>query len=166
MNNKIFIISLRFLILLLAQVLVFNYFRLFGFIPCVYLIFIFLYPTSNNRLLYLFVSFLLGLFVDMISDTGGVHAAASVFIAYARPVVLKFSFGVLYENHAIKFSSVDKSAMLIYISILTILHHLILYTLDTFNLSLIFTILKQILFAGLFTIVLNFLFIVLFSRKK
>lgn len=167
MSSKIIIIALRFVILLLFQVLVFDYINLFGYLnPCVYLIFIYLYPVQNNRLLFLFVSFLLGLFIDMISGTGGVHAAASVFAAYSRPVVLKFSFGVLYENQTVKFSNVDRRAMFIYITILTVFHHAILYALDAFNLSLIFTILKQILFAGIFSIILNFIFITLLSRKK
>ena len=167
MNSSFLILTFRFLALFLAQVLVFDHINLFGFInPCIYLIYIYLYPAPSQRLTFLFTSFLLGLLVDMVSGTGGVHAAASVFVAYARPLVLKFSFGVLYDNHHIKFSSVNLNTLFIYISLLTFFHHIILYALDVFNIQLIFIILKQIFFAGFFSILLNFLIIMLLKRKK
>ena len=96
MNNAITINIARFIILILLQVLVLNNINFLGYInPYIYILFIILYPIKNNRLLFIFLSFLLGLTVDLFLDSGGVHAAACVTIAYIRPILLKFSFARL-----------------------------------------------------------------------
>ena len=51
----------------------------------------------------MFIAFLLGLSVDILTDAGGINAAACVTIAYIRPVILKFSFGSISDYQTIKF---------------------------------------------------------------
>jgi len=114
-------------------------------------------------MLFILLSFLLGLFVDMFLDSGGIHAAAAVTIAFIRPAALKFSFGALYDHQTIKFSSTDFGQRITYISILTIIHHFILFSLDFFNLSKILLILKNTLFSSIFTIILCLLITIIFS---
>jgi hypothetical protein len=99
-------------------------------------------------------------------DSGGVHAAASVFLAYARPIFLKTSFGMLYEHQSVKFSNTDLGSLITYVTLGTITHHLILFSLEVFNISSILLILKKTLFSSIFTIILCILIIVLFSRNK
>ena len=68
---------IRFFGLIVAQVLIFNHINFTGTInPYPYILFVLLYPVNNNRTLFIFLSFLLGLTVDMFSDSGGIHAAA------------------------------------------------------------------------------------------
>jgi hypothetical protein len=124
-----------------------------------------LFPIKNNRLLFLSLSFLLGLSIDLFSDSGGVHAAACVTIAYIRPVLLKFSFGMIYEHQTIKFSSTDFGQRLTYFSIIIFIHHIILFTLEIFNSSKIILILKKSLFSSIFTLILCLLITILFSKK-
>ena len=124
-----------------------------------------LFPIKNNRLLFLGLSFLLGLTVDLFSDSGGVHAAACVTIAYIRPVLLKFSFGMIYEHQTIKFSSTDFGQRITYYSIIIFIHHLILFSLEIFNSSKIILILKKSLFSSIFTLILCLLITILFSKK-
>lgn len=158
---------LRFIVLVLVQVILCNHINFLGYInPFIYIVFILLYPTDNNRVLFLLLAFLLGLSIDIFSDSGGVHAAASVFMAYMRPVALKYSFGMLYEHQMVKFSNLEFGSLLGYVSILTFSHHLILFTLEVFNISQILYLLKKTLFSGIFTIILCVLIILLFSRKK
>ena len=158
---------LRFIVLILAQVLVFNHINFLGVInPYPYILFIFIYPVKNNRTLFIFLSFMLGLFVDIFSNSGGVHAAASVSIAFMRPVLLKFCFGMLYEHQNIKFNHTDFSNRLLYFSILTVIHHFIMFSLEVFNVSNILMTLQKTLFSSIFTILLCFLFSVLFSSKQ
>ncbi|WP_151672270.1 rod shape-determining protein MreD [Patiriisocius marinus] len=165
-NNAIFINALRFLGLLLLQVLVLNNINFLGYInPYLYILFILIFPFTGNKSLLIGLSFLLGLSIDFFSDSGGVHAAASVFIAYLRPFLLKFSFGVSYEYNAIKLSKVTFSERLIYISLMVILHHLVLFSLEIFSVSRILLILKSTLFSGIFSIILILCSLVLFSRK-
>ncbi|WP_138433262.1 rod shape-determining protein MreD [Winogradskyella algicola] len=167
MNSALGVNSIRFVLLLLIQVVICSHINFLGYInPYIYIIFIFLFPIREDRLVLLLTSFLLGMFVDVFMDSGGVHAAASVFLAYARPVFLKTSFGMLYEHQSVKFSNTDLGSLITYVTLGTITHHLILFSLEVFNISSILLILKKTLFSSIFTIILCILIIVLFSRNK
>jgi rod shape-determining protein MreD len=167
MNSVTFYSILRFVILVLVQGLVLNNINFLGYInPYPYLLFIALYPINNNRTLFIFLSFLLGLSVDFFTDTGGIHAAACVTIAYIRPPILKFSFGTIYDNQTIKFNQIEVGNRMIYFSIIVTIHHLILFTLEVFNTSDIILILKKTLFSSIFTIILCTLISILFSPKR
>ena len=148
MNNSVFIHTFRFILLVLLQVVVFNNINFLGNInPYLYIVFIALFPVKNNRIIIIFLSFLLGLTVDIFSDTGGIHAAACVFIAYIRPLILKFSFGMIYEHQSIKFNAVEFGEKLTYLSILTVIHHFTLFYLEVFSASkIIFDPSKNVIF--------------------
>tara|TARA_R110002167_G_scaffold194981_2_gene397708 strand:- start:12174 stop:12491 length:318 start_codon:yes stop_codon:yes gene_type:complete len=103
--------------------------------------------------------------MDLFLDTGGIHAAACVSIAYIRPVVLKFCFGTVYEYQTIKFNTVDFISKLSYFTILTLIHHFILFSLEIFNISKIILVLQTTLFSSIFTIILSVLVTIIFSRK-
>lgn len=157
----------RFFILVLVQVLIFNHIDFMGYInPYIYVLFIILFPAKNNRTLFVFIAFLLGMCVDVFSDSGGVHAAASVTIAYIRPVFLKFFFGTVYDYQSIKFDQTDFSSRFTYFSTLIIIHHLLMFSLEIFNISKILLILQKTLFSGIFTIILCLILTILFSPKR
>ena len=131
MNSALYRNIMRFVLLAGLQVAILNNINFLGYInPYVYILFIMLFPIKNNRTLFIFVSFLLGLTIDIFSDSGGIHAAACVSIAYVRPVILKFSFGTVYEYQTIKFDTVEFSSKFIYIIIMTVIHHFILFSLE------------------------------------
>ena len=95
--NKITRNILTALLLIIAQTIIFNNINLFGYLnPFIYIIFIIYYPIKNDRIFFIFISFIIGLLIDVFSDTLGLHAAASVTIAYLRPFILKISFGMAY----------------------------------------------------------------------
>lgn len=166
MNSVVTTNIVRFLILVLVQILVLNHINFLGYInPYVYILFIILFPVKNSRTLFIFLSFLLGLTIDLFSDSGGIHAAACVTIAYMRPVILKFSFGMIYEHQTIKFSNVEFGANLTYIVMLTVIHHLILFALEVFSFSKIILTLQKTLFSSIFTIIICVLITIIFSRK-
>lgn len=167
MNNSTISHISRFILLVLVQVLILNHINFLGYInPYIYILFILLYPIKNHRLVFLLLSFLLGLIIDIFSDSGGVHAAACVSIAYLRPLVLKWSFGSAYEYNSVKFSTIDFGSKLMYISILTFAHHLILFLLEVFNFSEIILTLKKTLFSSIFTILLSTMVTIIFSKRS
>ncbi len=167
MNNSITINSIRFIVLILVQVLILNNINFMGYInPYIYILFIILYPIKNNRSLFIFLSFLLGLTVDMFSDSGGVHAAACVTIAFIRPAALKFTFGAMYDHQTVKFATAEFISNLTYVSILTIIHHFVLFSLEVFNTSEIILILQKTLFSSIFTIILCIFTIIIFGKRK
>ena len=166
MNNSVFIHTFRFILLVLLQVVVFNNINFLGNInPYLYIVFIALFPVKNNRIIIIFLSFLIGLSVDIFSDTGGIHAAACVLIAYIRPLILKFSFGMIYEHQSIKFNAVEFGEKLTYLSILTVIHHFTLFYLEAFSASKIIFVLQKTLFSSIFTILLIILMTIIFSKK-
>ncbi len=168
MQNKEWEINLiRFFVLLLLQALLFNHINFLGYInPYVYLIFILLFPFTGNQTLLIFLSFMLGLSIDVFSDSGGVHAAASVLISYLRPVFLKLSFGVSYLHNTVKISEARFNQIITYVVAMVFIHHLVLFTLEIFNPKHILLILKSTLFSGIFSTILIVSSFVLFSQKK
>ena len=166
-NSDIIINIVRFILLVFLQVLLLNNINLAGYInPYVYILFIVLYPLDGNKGLLIFLSFLLGLSIDIFEDSGGVHAAASAFIAYIRPVVLKYSFGVSYEYNSIKIKKADPMERLTYIASLVFMHHFVMFSLEIFSFKHILLLLKSTLFSGLFTIIVVVSTMILFNRQS
>lgn len=166
MNNSVFLHATRFVSLVFLQALIFNNISFLGYInPYIYIIFIALFPVKNNRLFIIFLSFFLGLAIDLFLDTGGIHAAACVFVAYIRPVLLKFSFGVIYEHQTIKFNTVEFGEKLTYLTLLTFIHHFVLFYLELFSASKIILVLQKTLFSTIFTILLILIITIIFSKK-
>ena len=167
MSSVVFWNTVRFIIAVLVQVLICNHIDFMGYInPMVYIYFILLFPFNSNRSLFLVLAFALGLTVDMFSDSGGANAAACVIIAYIRPFVLRFAFGISYEHQSIKLENTAFGQRIIYIVILTFIHHLFVFLLEIFNISSILLVLRNTLFFGIFTTIVITLSITLFSRKK
>ena len=76
MNSLLFSNIIRFTALVLLQVLICNQMNFLGSInPYIYILFILIYPVKNNSLSFIFISFVLGILIDVFMDTGGAHAA-------------------------------------------------------------------------------------------
>lgn len=167
MNSSIARNTLRFIVLILAQIAIFNNINFLGYInPYPYILFILLFPIGDNRALLIFLSFILGLTLDMFLNSGGMHAAACLIIAYFRPWILRSIFGVAYEYNAVKVSNTTSGERFLYVGILVFIHHFVLFLLESFNVSDILYILNKTLFSGIFTLTLSLLFISLFSVKR
>ena len=167
MNSLLFSNIIRFIALVLLQVLICNQMNFLGSInPYIYILFILIYPVKNNSLSFIFISFVLGILIDVFMDTGGAHAAASVTVAYMRPVFLKFSFGAAYEYQAIKFNDADLLPRVIYFTLLILIHHFILFILIIFDNSKAGMVVSNALSTGLFTLFLALTLTTLFSRKE
>jgi|SRR5690554_3545598 len=166
-SNSYFINILRFVLLILVQVLVFNKLNFFGYInPMVYILFLYWYPVKEKRSLFIVLSFLLGLMVDWFSDTMAIHAAATVTIAYLRPMLMRFCFGVNYEFQNFKLTNSTKAQQITFLALLIIIHHLIFFTLEIFSLENTLLILKKVFSISLATLILCLLLSSLFSVSK
>lgn len=167
MNSALLFNIVRFILLIAAQVVIFNNIDLFGFInPFPYILFILLYPVNSNRAGLLIASFLLGLTVDMFENSGGVHAAACLILANLRPTFFKFAFGLSYEYQTIKINDrlSPERFTFIFISILT--HHLVLFLLEFFKFSFILDALWRTLLSSIFTLIVSIIIIYLFKPSK
>lgn len=128
MNSTLIWNITRFILLLMAQVLIFNRINLFGYInPFPYILFIILYPVNGNRYGLLLSSFFLGIIMDMFCNSGGVHAASCLILANYRPYIFKFSFGLSYEYQTVKLNDVLRPERFSFILIAVVLHHFTLF---------------------------------------
>ena len=83
MNSALLVNIARFILLLAAQIVIFNNMNFLGYInPYPYILFLILYPVNGNKYGILAAGFFLGIIMDMFSNSGGVHAAAGVVLAY------------------------------------------------------------------------------------
>jgi len=168
MNNLILSNSLRFIGLVLLQVIILNRINLFGHLnPLVYIVWVFLFPIKKEKSLFLLASFLLGLTIDFFSDSGGINAAATLFIAFIRLPILKailrksdFDY-YLFNLRAISFDKI-----LLYITTLTVIHHFIVFSLEYFSFNAFTTIVSNAILTSVFTIILSILGILFFVKKK
>ena len=166
MNSKLFSNIARFVILVFLQVLILNNINFAGYInPYLYVLFILLYPFTGNQSLFLFLSFLLGLTVDIFEDSGGINAAACLLAAFVRPNLLRFSFGISYDHQNIRLSATPFGAKLSYIFLMVLIHHFVLFSLEMFSPNHILLILKKTFFSSIFTVTLTLLSLTLFSKK-
>lgn len=168
MNNEGLKSTLRFVVLLILQVLVLNHFNLFGFInPMVYIVWVILFPIQKDQSLVLILSFLLGLAIDFFSDSGGINAAATLFIAYTRVPILNMVLGKSDFDYVLfNIKSIPTIKAITYISLITFIHHFIIFGLEFYSLSAILSILSNTFITGLFTITIIVLGIHLFSKQK
>lgn len=166
MNKDVALRILFFFGLILLQVILFSKMSVGGYVPYVYVLFILRFPIRFNKSLFLLCSFILGLSLDVFFNSGGVNAAACTVMAYFRPIALRFAFGRNYEHQTIKLTKVSQSARIAYISILVLIHHLVLFILETFNFSFFLFTLKSILFSSLYTIFMCLLLVALFKNRK
>lgn len=166
-SNLLLINSIRFVLLVLLQVVLFDHMSFLKYItPYPYILFIILYPVNSNKAGLIVASFFLGLLIDMFNDSGGVHAAASVVLAYFRPAFFRFSFGLSYEYQTVKISDklTPESFSFLLISILT--HHITLFFLEIFRFSFLTDILLRTLLSTIFTLILCVIIIYLFKPAK
>ncbi len=90
------ILKYGFLILLLPvlQEVLFNHINLFGFVnPMIYVVFVFVFPVYKSKTSILWASFILGVFIDMLTNEGGIHTFSLVFVSYYRLFILRFIKG-------------------------------------------------------------------------
>ena len=147
----------RFFFLILLQVWVLNNIQFSGYInPYMYVLFILLLPFETPGWLVLFLSFFLGLSVDMFADTIGMHTSASVFIGFLRPFVLQsiaprdgYEIGKLPRIYYYGFSWFFKYSFLLILS-----HHLFLFSIEVFNFSSYHLVLVRTVLSTIFTTLL------------
>jgi rod shape-determining protein MreD len=127
---------IRMIFLVLFQVAVLDNIRLGGYInPYMYILFILLLPFETPKWLLLISAFVLGLSVDMFSDTIGIHTAACVFMAFCRPGVLNLISSKQEYEQGISPTIRDLGVkwFFSYSLILVVAHHIPLFFLEVFS---------------------------------
>jgi len=155
----------RFVVLILFQVLVLDNVMINGYmIPYIYILFILLMPFETPRWIQLLSGFALGLVMDLFSGTPGMHTAASVLVAFARPYLLDLlASRDGYEPET--FPRVHYYGLLWflkYAALIVVIHHLALFYLEVFQLKHFFSTLLRVILSSILstsTIVLSQYFV-------
>lgn len=150
-----FINSIRFVLLILIQVLILNHFEIFGYVnPYIYPLLIILLPFNINSIQKLFLAFALGICLDFFEDSGGIHTAATLVIAYLRPLFLRNAFGLSYDYQTLKFYDASFRSRFVYVSLVVLLHHTILFSLEIFSVNHLLYLFEKIVYSSIFSIIL------------
>lgn len=168
--NRIFLLNiLRFILLIFIQVFLLKNMVLYNLnVPFLYILFILLLPFETPNFLLFILSFLLGISIDLFSDTLGLHAGACTVLALVR---------IFFINVTVQRDNYDSDPeptlgimgfrwFFFYSLILTLIHHFFLYNLEVFKFSEILNTLSRVIISSLFTLTLIFITELIFYRKK
>ena len=102
----------------------------------------------------------------MFWNSGGVHAAACLLLAYFRPAIFKFSFGLSYEYQTVRLNDSLSPERFSFILIAVVLHHFVLFILEVFKISFLWEILVRTMLSAIFTIVTCIIIIYIIKPNK
>jgi hypothetical protein len=164
--------SVRFMFLVVLQVFVVNQMLQYNLVnPFIYPLFILILPVNTSFVIVLSLSFFIGIVVDLLQFTSGIHAAATVFMGFLRIFFLRTTLSKDNFEKNIKPDIQNKGLtwFSIYAIVLLLAHHFVLYFLEVLTFGeFFFTLLKTILSAAaslLIIILLEYLLMPL-SKKQ
>lgn len=167
-NRDFFINIIKILILILVQAFVFDHIEVMGKAqPFFYLVFVLFYPPFGNRYSFLLLAFLLGLGVDFMQQTGGIHAFSTVLVAFFRFNLLRLISGQSFDEYD-RYNNYELTSFQFILMALVIIfiHHLTLFVLENFKLAHT----SEVLISALFSTILTFIFVmiykILFKRQR
>ncbi len=159
---------LRFLVFALLQVLVISHVPLGSyFVLLPYVMVLLMLPFETPPLLGLILAFVLGLVMDMFYDTGGMHAAACVFLGFFRPHVLKLIAPREGYDNVMKptVQYMGRTWFSTYALILIFIHHFAFFYLEVFHFSEFFSTLLRVLGSTMASFIFIFIVQFLFYRN-
>lgn len=167
----------RFCIIILIQVLILNKITLRWwsqptgfpvFIPYIYPLFILLLPFETPVWALLLTGFALGLTMDVFMNTAGMHACATVLIAYLRTNVLNALLPKNlseYPNQSPGVKNIGWMPFLVYSSFLIVLHHAVFFSIELWSFSNIGYLLLKILASSITSLLFVIAYLLLFTRQ-
>lgn len=108
----------------------------------------------------------MGLFLDIFCNSGGIHTISSLVLAFIRPTLFKFSFGLSYEYQTVKIADKISPERITLLVLAIFIHHFILFFFEYFRFDLILAILYRTLVNTLFTFVFCLLALYLIKPSK
>lgn len=145
-----------FIVLVLLQVLVLNHIHILGYAtPFFYIYLIVKMEYRIPRYLILLIGFLLGLTIDMFTNTLGVNASATVLLAFMQPFFLKIFAPRDVEDELVpERRQIGAWSFCKYVVLCVCLHHTMLLMLEYFTFVGILQTLIRIVVCSLFTIIM------------
>ena len=148
------------------QVFILNNIQFNGYInPYYYLIFILHLNPKTSKIGILLWSFILGGIIDIFSYSYGLHAFASVFIAYTK-IIWTSQLKIRKDtDEAIQINQFPIAKFTIFAFYMVLIHHFILFFLESFSLYDIFYVLKTTMLSSIFTLILLIIHKIIIIKK-
>ena len=138
-------------------------------VPYFYFVLILWFPFKTTRINLLVLGFLIGMAVDWFFKTPGLHAAASLLIAYLRPFVIN----LLLPKEATEWGTEEPNnktmgsvPYAVYIIILTVLHHAYLIFLEWLQFGSFFYFIAKLFATALVSLLLILIADLFFNKKS
>jgi rod shape-determining protein MreD len=158
----------RFAFFVVIQTMILNQFELgLGIHPMIYPLFIVLLPFEFKIIPSMLLAFTMGILIDIMSNTYGLHTSSLVLIAYLRPIIYK-AFSQRDGYDPIKEGSIYEMGhvwFLYVFGILLIIHHLWFFAIEMFKLNEIGYILRKTILSAIVSYLFCVLFQMLFIKK-
>ena len=124
-----------FVVLVLIQVLVLNNIHFLRVAtPFLYLYFILKMPVGTSRTNVVFFSFLIGLVIDIFSNTPGMHAAACTFAGFIREPLIRLFMGKdLPEGIYPSYKTFGYGGFFRYTLLFVVIHHVTLFLIESLS---------------------------------
>jgi len=169
MNSPWLKYTAYFILIVLIQGLVIQNIQVNEYLnPMIYPVMILLLPFELNALLTMLVAFVLGMAVDAFGNGFGLHASATLVIAYLRPSILRiikprdgYDLVLLPTIH-----DMGKLWFLTYATVILFIHHLWFFTVEIFRFDLFFLIFAKTIASVLFSLLLIILFQYIFYKPS
>lgn len=158
---------LRFMLLIILQVMLLNRIALFGVAtPVLYIYFLLKLPVGRNRFYVIISGFLMGLIIDVFLNTPGMNAAATTIVAaFRRPIINLFFSRVEYDEFVP--GMYTAAGAFIRFTIFTVLLHLtLLFFIESFTLFNLVNTLLRIVSSALISVILILALDSLMYKKK
>ncbi len=169
MNKSAITLTVLTLVLILVQGVVFNHICLFGVaVPIVFVYALFKLPVNLSVNWVLTVGFLLGLTVDMFSDTYGMNALACTVAAMLRRPVLRLymSRGDEPADQIPSAYSLGRSVYARYLLTMTLLYCALIFTIESFTFFNIWRLLLRIVSSTVLSVAIMFGIDCLISNRR
>lgn len=149
-TSLLFLLYLGLQVLLVRNLVLFDYAFCFIYIACILLL-----PNEISLTWLLLIAFVTGVLVDTFYNTLGMHAAATVLMAYCRPLVVRSQMDVSSLESRVQFSlkELGPGAFFRYVFVLALIHHLALFFIEASSLALLIPTLVRVAASTLFTTV-------------
>jgi len=131
-----------------------------------YIGFLLLLPVSMGRGWHMTLGFLIGLLMDIISDTPGMHASASVLVCYVRSMWFGFSLDMGDADLDLTLTHLGWVKFALVFLPLIFVHHCVLFVLENEGLERFWALFGRVLWSTLYSYVIILLVAFATAPKK
>ena len=125
----------RYIAVMLLQVLLFDQLQLLGVChPYIYILCLLMMPITLPHSVDMIIGAIIGLVMDVFCNSLGIHTAACILLMFVRPYLI----GAIVNdkdrlNEQISLHAIGMEAMLKYVILLVVLHHLTVFALGAWS---------------------------------